>query len=121
MFILKASRSLAACSREALRTNVRMIKQTTIIFIAMILLLAASPLSASTIYVAQSAGTFSGGTACNGQTAESVSTFNGAGTAAGNTVYLCGVITSQITVVLTGSSGSPISRTSIEVYALIVS
>lgn len=32
MFILKASRSLAACSREALRTNVRMIKQTTIIF-----------------------------------------------------------------------------------------
>jgi hypothetical protein len=63
---------------------------------------------ATTIYVAQTAGTFSGGTACNGQTAISVSTFNSTTLSAGETVYLCGTITSQVVPNNGGSSGNPV-------------
>jgi|HubBroStandDraft_4_1064222.scaffolds.fasta_scaffold04980_2 hypothetical protein len=49
--------------------------------------------SATTRYVAQSAGTFSGGTACNGQTAITVATFNGLTLSAGDLTWVCGTVT----------------------------
>jgi len=67
----------------------------------------------STVYVAQSAGTFSGGSACNGQTAVAAPYTV---TSASATVYVCGTISSstagagpKITVGSSGSgtSGSP--------------
>lgn len=51
------------------------------------------PASATTRYIAQTAGTFSGGTACNGQTAITVATFNGLTLAAGDLTWVCGTVT----------------------------
>jgi hypothetical protein len=56
--------------------------------------------SATTRYIAQSAGTFSGGTACSGQTAITPATFNSTTLAAGDIAWICGAIT--------GSAGSNI-------------
>jgi hypothetical protein len=64
--------------------------------------------NAATVYVSQSGGAFSGGSACNGQTAVSVATFNSSQTA-GNIYILCGTITSQLTVVNSGTSGNVIT------------
>lgn len=69
---------------------------------------------ATTRYVAQTAGTFSGGTACNSQTAITPATFNGLTLSAGDTTYLCGTITASsnttaLTISQNGTSGSPIS------------
>lgn len=65
--------------------------------------------SGATIYISQSGGTFSSGTACNGQTTESVATFNAGTESAGNTYYLCGAITTGLTLHGSGSSGNVIS------------
>ncbi|MGD1154705.1 MAG: hypothetical protein ABSA41_02635 [Terriglobia bacterium] len=73
------------------------------------LLLFAAPARATTIYVSQSGGTFSGGSACNGQTAISASTFNATTLTAGDTVYLCGTITTALTNSSSGTSGSKIT------------
>lgn len=62
-----------------------------------------SPALANTVYLSQSGGTFSGGSACNGQTAQAYTYFNSSGnwtsgTPSGNqigpgtTVYICGQI-----------------------------
>jgi hypothetical protein len=77
--------------------------------------------SATTLYVAQSAGTFSGGSACNGQTAVSLATANGSGfwgsgstqAGPGTTVYLCGALTASagavgLNIQNSGTSGSPL-------------
>lgn len=69
---------------------------------------------ATTRYIAQTAGTFSGGTACNGHTAITPATFNGITNSPGDVNYVCGTITvAQSTTGLTvngsGTSGSPIS------------
>src|SRR5271170_1636186 len=65
---------------------------------------------ASTYYVSQAGGTFSGGTHCNGQTTQVPSWFSVSGHyTAGDTVYLCGTITSELTVGNSGSSANPIN------------
>jgi hypothetical protein len=64
---------------------------------------------ATTIFVAQTAGTFSGGTACNGQTAESIATFNSGTETAGQVYELCGAVTTAITLHGSGSSGNAIT------------
>ena len=82
--------------------------------LAIVFLLCVSA-SATVRYVAQSAGTFSGGSACNGQTAITVATFNSTTLSAGDISYLCGTITASggasafITISQSGSSGNPIS------------
>jgi len=48
---------------------------------------------AATRYVAQAAGTFSGGTACNGQTAITYSSWNSLTLSPGDLTYVCGTIT----------------------------
>lgn len=72
------------------------------------------PAFGATRYIAQSAGAFSGGTACNGQTAITPATFNGITNAPGDVNYICGTITGAagsnlLTVHGNGSSGSPVS------------
>ena len=49
--------------------------------------------SGTTRYVAQTAGTFTGGTACNGQTAITLATWNATALNPGDITYVCGVIT----------------------------
>lgn len=71
------------------------------------------PAAATTRYIAQTAGTFSGGTACNGQTAITTSTFNSTTLSAGDIAYVCGTITGSagangIIPKNGGSSASPI-------------
>jgi hypothetical protein len=77
-------------------------------FLVPTLLLSAAPARATSIYVSQSGGAFSGGTACNGQTTIAASTFNSTTLTAGETVYLCGTITTALTPRNGGSSGSPV-------------
>lgn len=80
---------------------------------------------ANTVYLSQSAGTFSGGTACNGQTTQAYTYFNSSGNwtsgaptgskiGPGTTVYICGSIigtTAFQPFVFqgSGSSGSPVT------------
>ena len=68
----------------------------------------------TTRYVAASAGTFSGGTSCNGQTAITPTTFNSTTLSPGDVTYVCGTITGAanatiLTISQSGTSGSPIS------------
>jgi len=69
---------------------------------------------ATTRYIAQTAGTFSGGSACNGQTTITPATFNGTTNAAGDLDYICGTITvaantEALKVNGSGTSASPIT------------
>ena len=69
---------------------------------------------ATTRYIAQSAGAFAGGTACNGQIAITPTTFNGITNSPGDVNYICGTITGSagsnlVTVHGSGSSGSPVT------------
>lgn len=78
------------------------------------ILLLSIPAAATTRYVAQTAGAFSGGTACNGHTAITVASFNALTLSAGDTTYLCGTITgaagaSGIAINQSGTSGNPIT------------
>ena len=71
-------------------------------------------LSATTRYIAQTAGTFSGGTACNGQTAITPATFNGTTNNPDDVNYVCGTLTfaqgtSGLTVVGSGTNGHPVT------------
>lgn len=68
----------------------------------------------TTRYIATSAGTFSGGTACNGQTTITPSTWNATTNSAGDINYICGTITiptgaTGLTAKGSGTSGSLIS------------
>jgi hypothetical protein len=65
----------------------------------------------TTVYVSQAGGAFTGGSACNGQTAISVATYNASGSTygAGSTVILCGTITTAIAVPTGGASGNPLT------------
>lgn len=72
-----------------------------------------APAGAATRYIAQTAGTFSGGKACNGQTTITPATFNGINNSAGDVNYICGTITfpantTGLTVNGSGASGNPI-------------
>jgi len=77
--------------------------------------LATAPqLFGTTRYIAQSAGTFSGGKACNGQTAITPSTFNGITNSPGDVNYICGTITGSansnlLSIQGNGASGNPIT------------
>jgi hypothetical protein len=70
---------------------------------------------ATTRYVAQSAGTFSSGSACNGKNAITVATFNATTLSPGDTTYICGTLTAAagtsnfIQFGQSGSSSSPIT------------
>jgi hypothetical protein len=65
---------------------------------------------AGTTYVSQNGGTFSGGSACNGKSTVSIAASNNATYAAGETIYLCGVITSAVSFGKgSGTSGNPIT------------
>lgn len=76
--------------------------------LALLLLISCVPVSATTRYVSQAGGSFSGGTNCNGQTAISVSTFNATANAGDDIDWLCGAITSQIAPSGNGTSGHPV-------------
>ena len=71
-----------------------------------IVLLACAPLLAANHFVSQSGGTFSGGSACNGQTAESIATFNAATPSPGEVDTICGTITTTLQINASGTSGS---------------
>jgi hypothetical protein len=70
---------------------------------------------AKTRYVAQSAGKFSGGSACNGQTAITPATWNSTAESAGDITYVCGTITAPagadnlLAFGWSGSSSSPLT------------
>lgn len=69
---------------------------------------------AATRYIAQTAGTFTGGTACNGQTAVTPATFNRIGNDPGDVDYICGTITGEPGAQLLaprgdGSAGNPVT------------
>jgi len=68
-----------------------------------------NPAGATTRYISQSGGSFSGGAACNGQSTISAATFNGTNNSAGDTDYLCGTITMPLTPQGNGSSGSVVT------------
>src|ERR1700721_1025344 len=89
----------------------RIFKYSHLFVCAVVIAIGSLHLSASgtTFYVAQSAGTFSGGTACNGQAAESIATFNAGTEAAGNTYYFCGTIKTTVNIHGSGNSSSPIT------------
>ncbi|MGB7171036.1 MAG: hypothetical protein WBD32_18670 [Acidobacteriaceae bacterium] len=76
--------------------------------------LATSPASATTRYIAQSAGVFHGGTACNGHTAITPDDFNGMRNVPGDVNYICGTITGDPGVQLlkpkrNGAAGKPVT------------
>ena len=77
-----------------------------------ILILLCGSCFATTRYVAQTAGTFSGGTVCNGQTAITYSTFNAASLSPNDLTYICGTITTNAAQIIpngSGTSGNPIT------------
>lgn len=70
--------------------------------------------NATTRYIAQTAGTFSGGKACNGQTTITPATFNNTNNSPGDVNYICGTITvaantEALIVNGSGSSASPVT------------
>lgn len=76
--------------------------------------LATPPASATNRYIAQSAGVFSGGSACKGQTAITPSTFNGIRNVPGDVNYICGTITGDPGSQLlkpkgNGAAGNPVT------------
>ena len=84
------------------------------LFSILSLFLMAHPASATTRYISQTAGTFSGGSACNGQTAITAATWNSTSESPGDVSYVCGTITGTAGEILlnfawSGSSGNPIT------------
>jgi hypothetical protein len=82
--------------------------------VAAVAVLACTPASATTRYIAQSAGVFSGGTACKGQTAITPETFNGMRNVPGDVNYICGTITGDPGAQLlkprgNGAEGNPVT------------
>jgi hypothetical protein len=79
----------------------------------LLLFFSALPLFATTRYVATGAGTFSGGSACNGQTAITRATWQSTSESPGDITYLCGTVTGTagdtgLSINWSGSSGNPI-------------
>ena len=82
--------------------------------IGALLFIASVPMFGTTRYIAQSAGTFTGGTACNGHTAITPATFNSTTNAAGDINWICGTITlaantTALQLNQSGTSGNPIT------------
>jgi hypothetical protein len=77
------------------------------------LLALAAPLFGTVNYIAQSAGTFSGGSACNGQQAITPATWNSTSESPGDISYICGTINAAagatvLTIGWSGTSSAPI-------------
>lgn len=82
--------------------------------IFVLLLLLPSNASAVTRYIAQTAGVFSGGSACNGKTAMTPATWNATAEVGGDINYICGPHTGTLNTTLltfswSGTSGNVIS------------
>jgi hypothetical protein len=90
---------------------VQFLKYWRLVAILIVIVLCSKCVNASgtTFYISQSGGAFSGGSACNGQTAESIATFNAGSESAGNTYYWCGAITTPPVINGSGTSGNVIS------------
>lgn len=74
------------------------------------LILSASLCQATTYYVSQNGGTFSGGSACNGQSTHPYSWLSSSGNyTAGDTIYLCGSFSSELQMANSGTSASSIN------------
>ena len=76
-------------------------------------LIGAHPAYGTTRYIAQTAGTFSGGTACNGQVTITPANWNGITNAPGDINYICGTITGAAGSTLliakgNGAAGNPV-------------
>ena len=88
-------------------------KSRHFVFIVLIiqaaLFLMTIPARATTRYIAATAGAFSGGSACKGQTAITPATWNGLTPVAGDVSYICGTITSSLTFQGGGTSANPVS------------
>lgn len=82
--------------------------------IALVALAMVRHASGTTRYIAQTAGTFSGGTACNGQNVITPATFNSLTNSPGDVSYICGTITggansNLLSIHGNGTSASPIT------------
>ena len=87
---------------------------TAVLALTIILLVVPNRAAATVRYIAQSAGVFSGGTACNGQTAITPATWNATAEVAGDISWVCGAITfglnaNGLKFAWSGSSGNPIT------------
>jgi hypothetical protein len=82
-------------------------------FLILGILFASLPAFAATRYIAQTAGTFSGGSACNGQTAITPATWNSTSESPGDLSWVCGTLTGSSSTLLTfpsaGTSGNLIT------------
>ncbi len=83
-------------------------------FVLIAVFIMTRPAFAGTRYIAQSAGTFSGGTACRDQTAITPDTFNEITNSPGDVNYICGTIAGSAGVQLltpkgNGSAGNPVT------------
>ena len=80
-------------------------------YLVVLLILISSPVFAEDLYYAQSqAGTHSGDSCANAIALSAISWGSGTGNvSAGDTVHLCGTLTSTLTIGGSGSSGSPIT------------
>jgi hypothetical protein len=80
-----------------------------IVFFAVVAV--SSSAGATTRYVSQSGGAFAGGSACNGQTTISVAAMSNTTNSAGDHDYLCGALTSPLTLNGSGVSGNVVQVT----------
>src|SRR5580704_11367131 len=83
------------------------------LFLLPALLALAAPLFGTVRYIAQSAGTFSGGSACDGQQAITPATWNSTSESPGDISYVCGTINASpgatvLTIGWSGTSSAPI-------------
>jgi len=82
--------------------------------VVVVVVMKTPPASATTRYIAQSAGTFGGGTACKGQTAITPARFNWVRNVPGDVNYICGTISGDAGAQLlrprgNGSAGHPVT------------
>src|ERR1700722_9738227 len=83
------------------------------LFLLPMLLAPSTPLFGTVRYIAQSAGTFSGGPACNGQTAITPAVWNATSESPGDISYVCGTINASagatiLSIGWSGTSSAPI-------------
>lgn len=107
-------RAAYGCGARAVPKKLISLSAFAVALMVFSVLVLTRPAGATTRYIAQTAGTFSGGSACNGQTTITPATFNGITNSAGDMDYICGTITGSagsnlLTVHGNGSSGSPIT------------
>ena len=81
------------------------------IFVFVAVVSVSSSAGATTRYVSQNGGAFAGGSACNGQTTISIATMSNTTNSAGDHDYLCGTLTSPLTLNGNGVSGNVVQVT----------